>query len=138
MFGPHHRLVIAGVAVATAIAVPTAALASGSGPASGKPAPPAASAASATKSPTAAQSQLGALAASAGISVSQLEAGLRAMKQAGANTAAGIAAFAAATGVSHATAQRVVNAVIGNSAPGKPVPAKPPAPSAKKSPTACK
>jgi hypothetical protein len=36
------------------------------------------------------------------------------MKQAGGNTAAGIAAFAASTGVSHATAQRVVYAVAGN------------------------
>jgi hypothetical protein len=54
---------------------------------------------------------LSGLAASAGISVSQLQAGLVAMKQAGGNTAAGIAAFAAATGVSHATAQRVVSAV---------------------------
>jgi hypothetical protein len=36
-----------------------------------------------------------------------------AMKQAGGNTAAGIAAFAASTGVSHATAQRVVYAVTG-------------------------
>jgi hypothetical protein len=36
-----------------------------------------------------------------------------AAKQAGGNTAAGIAAFAASTGVSHATAQRVVSAVYG-------------------------
>ena len=35
------------------------------------------------------------------------------MKRAGGNTAAGIAAFAASTGVSHATAQRVVDAVAG-------------------------
>ena len=65
------------------------------------------------KSATAAQSDLTALAASAGISLSQLETGLRAMKQAGGSTAAGIAAFETTTGVSHATAQRVVNAVTG-------------------------
>jgi hypothetical protein len=35
------------------------------------------------------------------------------MKGAGGNTAAGIAAFAASTGVSRATAQRVVDAVAG-------------------------
>ena len=107
----HHRLAIAGVIIAAAIAVPGAALASGSGSPSGKPAPPRASAASA-KRPEA-QSPLHALAASAGISVSQLEAGLVAAKQAGGNTAAHIAAFAASTGVSHATAQRVVHAVFG-------------------------
>jgi hypothetical protein len=108
----HHRLAIAGVITATAIAVPAAALASGSGSPSGKPAPPQASAASASKS-AAPQSQLTALAASAGISVSRLEAGLVAAKRAGGNTAASIAAFAASTGVSHATAQRVVSALFG-------------------------
>jgi transposase len=79
---------------------------------SGKPAPPQASAASASKS-AAARPQLTALAASAGISVSRLQAGLVAAKRAGGNTAASIAAFAASTGVSHATAQRVVYAVTG-------------------------
>ena len=111
MFVLHHRLAIAGVITATAIAVPAAALASGSGSPSGKPAPPQASAASAKRSE--AQSQLQALAASAGISVSRLEAGLAAAKRAGGNTAASIAAFAASTGVSHATAQRVVYAGFG-------------------------
>jgi hypothetical protein len=52
----------------------------------------------------AAPAQLNGLAASARISVNQLQAGLVAMKEAGGDTAAGIAAFAAATGVSHATA----------------------------------
>jgi hypothetical protein len=134
----RHRLAVAGVMTATAIAVPAVALASGPGAPSGKPTPPAASAPSASKSPQApapspspsasksasAQSQLNALAASAGISVSQLETGLRAAKQAGANTAAAVAAFAAATGVSHATAQRVITAVFGTSTSGKPTPMK--------------
>jgi hypothetical protein len=117
----HHRLAIAGVITAAAIAVPTAALASGSGSPSGNPAPPRACAASACKSKashaaaikSAARSQLAALAASAGISVSRLQAGLLAGKRAGGNPAASIAAFAASTGVSHATAQRVVYTVFG-------------------------
>jgi hypothetical protein len=112
MFVLHHRLAIAGVITATAIAVPAAALASGSGSPSGKPAPPQASAASGSKS-AAPRSRLTALAASAGISVSRLEAGLAAAKRADGNTAASIAAFAASTGVSHATAQRVVYAGFG-------------------------
>lgn len=131
----RHRLAVAGVMTATAIAVPAVALASGPGAPSGKPTPPAASA-SASKTPQApvpspsasksasAQSQLNALAASAGISVSQLENGLRATKQVGANTAAGVAAFAAATGVSDATAQRVITAVFGTPTNGKPAPMK--------------
>jgi len=123
----HHRLAIAGVIIATAIAVPTAALASGSGSPSGKPAPPQASAASASKS-AAAPSQPTALAASAGISVSRLQAGLMAAKQAGGNTAASIAAFAASTGVSHATAQRVVYAVFGTEVIKRPSLTGPPAP----------
>jgi hypothetical protein len=108
----HHRLAIAGVIAATAIAVPAAALASGSGSPSGKPEPPQASAASASKS-AAPRAQLTALAASAGNSVSRLEAGLVAAKRADGNTATSIAAFAASTGVSHATAQRVVSALFG-------------------------
>src|SRR6516162_11552057 len=102
MLALQHRLAIAGVITATAIAVPVAALASGPGSPSGKPASPQASV-GATKSPT--PSPLPALAASAGISVSQLKAGLMAAKQAGGNTAAGITAFVASTGVSQATAQ---------------------------------
>jgi hypothetical protein len=117
----RHRLAIAVVITAAAIAVPTAALASGSGSPSGKPAPPQACTASACKSKashaaaikSAARSQLAALAASAGISTDRLQAGLVAAKRAGGNTAAGIAAFAKSTGVSHATAQRVVYAVSG-------------------------
>jgi hypothetical protein len=115
----HHRLAVAGVITAAAIAVPAAALASGPGSPSGKPAPPQASAASASKASHAAavksgaRPQLHALAASAGISTDRLQAGLAATKRAGGNTAAGIAAFAVSTGVSHATAQRVVYAVFG-------------------------
>jgi hypothetical protein len=109
----YHRLAVAGVITAVAIAVPAAALASGSGSPSGKPAPPQASAASASKS-AAARSQLTALAVSAGISVSRLQAGLVAAKRGGGNTAAGIAAFAASTRVSHATATRIVHAVFGS------------------------
>jgi hypothetical protein len=130
----RHRLAVAGVMTATAIAVPAAALASGPGSPSGKPTPPAASAPSASKSPQApapsssatksAAESPSALAASAGISVSQLQAGLRAAKQAGGNTAAAVAAFGAATGVSQATAQRVVTAVFGTSTTGKPKPMK--------------
>jgi hypothetical protein len=117
----HRRLAMAAVATAAVIAVPAAALASGTGSPSGKPASPQVSAtgaakskaghADATKSPT--RSRLAALAASAGISTERLQAGLLAAKRAGGGTAAGIAAFAASTGVSHATAQRMVRAVFG-------------------------
>jgi hypothetical protein len=117
----RHRLAIAGVVAAAAVAVPAAALASGLGSPPGKPAPPAASAPGPGKSP-AAPSQLTALAASAGISVSKLQAGLGVAKRDGGNNAASVAAFAALTGVSHATAQRVLNAVFGTSASGKPAP----------------
>ncbi len=134
----RHRLAIAGVMTATAIALPAAALASGPGSPSGKPTPPAASAPSASKSPlapvpspsgskSASADAPSRLAASAGISVSQLQAGLRAAKQAGGDTAAGIAAFAAATGVSQATAQRVITAVFGTSSSGKSAPVQRPA-----------
>jgi hypothetical protein len=111
----RHRLAVAGVITAATIAVPVAALASGPGSPSGKPTPPQSSAAIASKSAVARseQSQLTALAASAGISVSRLQTGLAAMKHAGGDTAAGIAAFAASAGVSHATAQRAADAVAG-------------------------
>jgi hypothetical protein len=124
MLVPHRRLVIAGVIAATVIAAPAAALASGSGSPSGKSAPPQACAASActskashadaTKSPT--RSSLAALAASAGISTDRLRAGLLSAKRADGNTGAAIAAFAASTGVSHATAERIVHAVFGTQA----------------------
>ena len=113
MVAHNHRLAIAGLIAATAIAVPTAALASGSGSPSPKPAPPQASAAA---SKSAAQRQLPALAATAGISTDRLQAGLVAMKRAGGNTPAGIAAFAASAGVTSATAQHIADAVFGTPA----------------------
>jgi hypothetical protein len=82
-----------------------------SGSPSPKPAPPQASAAGTSKS--AAQSQLPALAASAGISTDRLQAGLVAMKRAGGNTPSGIAAFAASAGVTNATARQIADAVFG-------------------------
>lgn len=124
----YRRLAVAGVVTAAAMAVPAAALASGPGSTSVKPAPPPASAGGAKKpeakpapprASTASakgsgtRSQLPALAASAGISVNRLQVGLAAAKRAGGNTAASVAAFAASTGVSRATAQRVVHAVFG-------------------------
>jgi len=124
MLVPRRRLAVAGVITAAAVAVPAAALASGSGSPSGKPAPPQACASSACKSkashapgaqsPT--RSQLGTLATSAGISTDRLQAGLFAAKRASGNTVAGIAAFAASTGVSHATARRIVHTVFGTQA----------------------
>jgi hypothetical protein len=68
------------------------------------------------------------VAASAGISMSRLQAGLTAAKRAGGNTAAGIAAFAASTGVSHATAQRVIAAVFGIQVSKQPSPTGQPQP----------
>ena len=122
----NRRLAVAGVITAAALAVPPAAFAAGSGSPSGKPSPPQACATSACKSKdshaagkSAVPSQLPALAASAGISMDRLQAGLGAAKQAGGNTAAGIAAFAASTGVSQATAQRIVHAVFGPQIEGK-------------------
>jgi hypothetical protein len=55
---------------------------------------------------------LSALAASAHVTESQLQAGLEAAKQAGGNTLSGVAAFARTTGVSTATAQRIVSSVF--------------------------
>jgi len=123
----NRRLAIAGVITAAAIAVPPAAYAAGSGSPSGKPSPSQTCATSACKSKaghpaagkSAVPSQLPALAASAGISTDRLQAGLAAAKRAGGNTAAGIAAFAASAGVSHATAQRIVLAVFGPQIEGK-------------------
>jgi hypothetical protein len=54
-----------------------------------------------------------ALASSAGVTQSQLEAGLVAAKQAGGNGPSAVAGFARATGVSPATAQRVVDSLFG-------------------------
>ena len=116
MVAQNRRLAIAGLIAATAIAVPTAALASGSGSPSPQPAAPQASAAAGK---SAAQPQLPALAATAGISTDRLQAGLVAMKRAGGNTPAGIAAFAASAGVTSATAQHIADAVFGTQAGSK-------------------
>src|ERR1700677_4402518 len=140
MLARNRRLAAAGLIAAAAIAVPTAALASGSGSPSPKPAPAQASAAAAASksaarskagsgSPSpkpapaqasaaaagksAAQPQLPALAASAGISADRLQAGLVAMKRAGGNTPSGIAAFAASARVTNATARQIADAVFG-------------------------
>jgi len=116
----RHRLVIAGAVTAAAIAVPAAGLAAGSGSPSAKPSPSRCAVSSCpaktSKAPgakSAASSKLGGLAASAGLTADQLRAGLIAAKQAGGNTAAGTAAFVASTGVSQATAQRILRTVFG-------------------------
>jgi hypothetical protein len=54
------------------------------------------------------------LAASAGITESQLDAGLIAAKQAGGNNPSAVTAFANVTGVSRATAQRIIDSVFGS------------------------
>jgi hypothetical protein len=113
---PRNRhLAIAGLIAAAAIAVPTAALASASGSPSPKPAPPPACAGpskSAAPGKSAAPSRLPEMAAAAGISADRLQAGLIAMKRAGGDTPAGIAAFAASAGVTNATAQRIADDVF--------------------------
>jgi hypothetical protein len=58
-------------------------------------------------------SDLSALASSAGITESQLQAGLMAAKEAGGNNPSAAAGFARATGVSPATAQRIISSVFG-------------------------
>ena len=122
MLARNRRLAAAGLITAAAIAVPTAALAAGSGSPSAKPTPPASAARSAKPTPPESaagpakpgvKDRLPALAAAAGISVDRVQAGLVAMKRAGGNTPAGIAAFAAAAGVSNATAQRVAGILSG-------------------------
>jgi hypothetical protein len=109
----HRRLAVAGILMAAAIAVPAAALAAGSDSPHPKPQHPVGASGSSQPVPN-----MTALAKSAGISVSRLETGLRAAKPAGGNTTAGIAAFAAAAGVSNATAHRIVVAVFGTNSPG--------------------
>jgi hypothetical protein len=117
----RHRLAVAGIITVAAVALPAAAVASVSGSPAGKPPGTAKPCATACKPRTghpvpaksAEPSQLAALAASAGISVDRLQAGLSAAKRAGGNTAAGIAAFATSAGVPQATAQRIVQAVFG-------------------------
>jgi hypothetical protein len=132
---PSRRVALAGVLTAAAIAVPVAALASGSDLPGAKPTDSSttlqakrakAEAAKPTDSSTTLQakrakaeakssgaSQMRALASSAGITESRLNAGLAAAKRARGHNPAGIAAFARAAGVSSATAQRIVSAVFG-------------------------
>lgn len=112
----YCRVAVAAVLIAAAVAVPVAAFASGPGSPATKPAQsPGAlktkSAAGASRS-DAASPLSAALASSAGISVSRLDAGLAAAKRADCGNAAGITAFAQASGVSPATAQRIVSAVF--------------------------
>jgi hypothetical protein len=123
----HRRLAVAGILTAAAIAVPAAALAAGSDSPHPKPQHPVGASGSSEPAPN-----MTALAKSAGISVSRLEAGLVAAKQAGGNTTAGITAFAAATGVSNATAHRIVVTVFGTNSLGpKPKPGSSAGPSGK-------
>jgi hypothetical protein len=124
----HRRLAVAGVLSAAAIAVPAAALAAGSDSPHPKASHPGATATVSGSSEAA--PDLPALAKSAGISVSRLEAGLDAAKRAGGNNAAGIAAFAAAARVPNATAHRIVATVFGTNSP-KPKPAATAGPSGK-------
>jgi hypothetical protein len=107
----RHRVVAAAVVAAAALGVPGSALAVGSAGQGSKSttAPPT----SAAVSKAQAISHLPALAASAGLTESQFETGLAAAKRAGGNSSAGVAAFARATGVSPATARRLVSSVFG-------------------------
>ena len=106
-----NRVVAATVVAAAAIGVPGSALAIGSaGQGSKSTAAPPVTAHS-SKAPG--LSDQSALAASAGLTESKLQAGLVAAKQAGGNRASAVAGFARATGVSLATAQRVVQSVFG-------------------------
>ncbi|MDL9978312.1 hypothetical protein [Microbacterium candidum] len=101
----HARLFAVSVLAAGAIVLP-AAIAYSSSPATPSP--------STTKASISATSaEFAALAASAGISESRLQDGLVAAKKAGGNNPDGVTAFAAATGVSPATSQRVVTSVFG-------------------------
>jgi len=138
MLARNRRLAIAGLIAAAAIAVPTAAFASGSGSPPPKSAsPPACAGPGKSPAPgkSAAPSRLPEMAAAAGISADRLQAGLIAMKRAGGDTPAGVAAFAASAGVSKATAQRIADAVFGTqTAAGSPSskPAPPQAPATAK------
>lgn len=95
---------VAGVIAAVGIAVPASALTSGKSPA---PSP------SSKENKSLDPSDLPSIGASAGMSVDRLQAGLVAAKRAGGSNAAGIAAFAAATGADRATAERIVYSVFG-------------------------
>jgi hypothetical protein len=104
--------VAAVVVAAAALGVPGSALAIGSAGQGSKSTTAPAAAAPAPKAPG--LSNLSALASSAGLTVGQLDAGLIAAKQAGGNDPSAVAGFARATGVSPATAQRIVSSVFGD------------------------
>jgi hypothetical protein len=99
------------VVTAAAIGVPGSALAIGSAVKGPKPTTPPAAASPASKAQG--LSDLSGFASSAGITVSQLQSGLIAAKQAGGNSASAVAGFARATGVTPATAHRIVYSVFG-------------------------
>jgi hypothetical protein len=107
----RNRLLAATVVAAAALGVPGSALAIGSAGQGSKSTTAPAATAHTAKAPG--LSDLSALAASAGITESQLEAGLGAAKQAGGNNTSAVAGFARTTGVSPATAQRIVSSVFG-------------------------
>jgi hypothetical protein len=103
---------VAATVVAAAIGVPSSALAIGSAGHGPKSTTAPAATAPASKAPG--LPGLSALASSAGLTESQLEAGLAAAKQAGGNGTSAVAGFARATGVSSATARRVVSSIFGS------------------------
>jgi hypothetical protein len=107
----RNRVLAATVVAAAALGVPGSALAIGSAGQGSKSTPAPVATAPASKAPG--LSDLSALASSAGITQSQLEAGLAAAKQAGGNNPAALAGLARATGVSPAAAQRIVSSVFG-------------------------
>jgi hypothetical protein len=118
----YRRIAVAAVLTAVGVAIPAAAFASSPSTPPAKQSTKPASSPTALKSKPAAGASgsaaaspgLDALASSAGISQSQLDAGLMAAKRVGGNDAAGITAFARATDVPDATAQRIVTAVFGS------------------------
>ena len=104
-------LVAAGVVVAGAVGIPVGVLASGSAPSAAQ------SATTSTTVPapkSVAPADLSALASSAGITMSRLNAGLVAAKEAGGSSPAGVAAFGASAGVPAPTAQRIVSTIFGS------------------------
>jgi hypothetical protein len=108
----RNRFLAATVVAAAALGVPGSALAIGSAGGQGSKSTTApAATAPASKAPD--LSDLSPLASSAGLTPSQLAAGLVAAKQAGGNNPSGVAAFARATGVSPATARRIVTSIFG-------------------------
>ncbi|HEY2044893.1 MAG TPA: hypothetical protein VGH11_19615 [Jatrophihabitans sp.] len=109
----HPRRLLAGGALAVAVAVAAVVMAVDSAASPDSPTGAVAAPSATTAGKSVVPSDLSALAASAGLTDVQLQAGLQAAKRAGGNGAAGIAAFAASTRVSSASAQRLVFAVFG-------------------------